>query len=421
MTCPQCGAPLSRSPQRRAVTCAHCGTRLEPEPSDSPEPAREPAPEDTARPLAYPASSSHAYRWLLGLVPTLVVYAFYLIIWRQAQPAPLPTSAPPLPTSAPEATPPAAPAPSPPPLVLPGLLLVPAARAGSGENLVAVMEDAGGRERWLGAFEGATGEVLWRWPLDPSRAALAEAPRSVIDDMLLMAGPNTVYGLDLKTGSLSWSRDTGGRVEGLCSGKGFAGLTFADRRFVAFSVATGSSVEGRPAACAEVQTSRSVAPNFSVVDGAGLQPPLPSRAPLSVQRALVPHKGTARVLLGRDVAGLPVVAVASGERWLWDARIGRGNAHRARLLMPPLAAVRNERVVVPYILANPGELRLASLELASGRVIWDEPLTTRDVEAHAPAAELRLSRAGTIYLSNGRGQLWVVGFDSQLAWKLGER
>jgi outer membrane protein assembly factor BamB len=333
--------------------------------------------------------------------------------------------------------------------VLPGLLLVPAARASDGEDLVgetrsypkeprrvsptveegnlghedlvAAVEEAGAqRKRWLGAFDGATGEVLWRWPLDRD-AGLVEAPRSVIDGMLLVASPSTVYALNPATGALAWSRDTGGRVEGLCSGKGFAGLSFPNRRFVAFSVATGSSVEGRPDACSEVMTSRSIAPNFSVVEGGRLVPPLPSRAPLHVQRALIPHKGTARVLLGTDASGLGRVAVASRERWLWDARLGGGDASRARLLSPPLAAVRNERVVVPYVLTDPGELRLASLDLASGRLIWDEALATREVEARAPAAELRLSRAGTIFFSNGEGELWVVGFDAQRAWKLGER
>jgi len=423
MSCPQCGAPLPRS-ARRAVGCDHCGSRLEPEVGEGPASTRrEPAPEDTGRPLSYPAASSHTYRWLLGLVPTLIAYGVYLFVWRQAQPTPLATAVPPRsPSSAPDVKPAPAPDPGPPPRVLSGLLLVPAARGRDAENLVAAVEEAGsGRERWLGAFDGATGEVLWRWRLDPSQPGLADALRSVIDGMLLVASPSTVYALSPETGALSWSRDTGGRALGLCSGNGFAGLSFPNRRFVAFSVATGSSVDGRPDACAEALTSKSVAPNFSVVEGSALEPPLPGRAPLDVQRALVPHKGTAQVLLGTDASGLARVAVASRERWLWDAGLGRGEAKRARLLSPPLAAVRNERVVVPYVLADPGELRLASLELASGRLIWDEALTTRDVEARAPNAELRLSRAGTIYFSNGKGQLWVVGFDAQPAWRLGER
>jgi hypothetical protein len=422
MVCPQCGAPLSPSTQRRAVTCEHCGSSLAPEPHDGPEPTGpNPSPEDTGRPISYPASSRHAFRWLLGVLPTLIVYALYLIVWRQAQPSPLPTAVPPRPGSTlPDVKPPKVPDSEPPPRVLPGLLLVPAARARDSEDLLAVVEDAGsGKKRWLGAFDGATGNVRWRWPLDRD-ASLADAPRSVIDGMLLVAGPNTVYALSPETGDLSWSRDTGGRVESLCSGDGFAGLSFPSRRFVAFSVATGSSVDGRPEACREALSSKSVAPNFAVVDGGALSPPLPSRAPLDVQRALVPHKGTARVLLGTDASGLARVAVASRERWLWDARLGRGDANRARLLRPPLAAVRNERIVVPYALTNPGELRLASLELASGRVVWDRALSTHDVETRAPDAELRLSRAGTIYFSNGKGQLWVVGFDAQPAWKLGE-
>jgi outer membrane protein assembly factor BamB len=371
---------------------------------------------------------------LLGLVPMLISYGFYLIAWRQAQPTPLPTVLPAVlparsPASAPDVKPAPAPDPGPPPRVLSGLLLVPAARSRDAENLVAAVEAGSGQERWLGAFDGATGEVLWRWPLDPSQPGLADALRSVIDGVLLVASPSTVYALSPDTGELSWSRDTGGRALGLCRGDGFAGLSFPNQRFVAFSVATGSSVDGRPDACAEALTSKSIAPNFSVVEGGALEPRLPRRAPLDVQRALVPHKGTARVLLGTDASGAARVAVASRERWLWDAGLGRGRAQRARLLSPPLAAVRNERVVVPYILADPGELRLASLELASGRLIWDEALelgltsgeATRDVEARAPNAELRLSRAGTIYFSNGKGQLWVVGFDAQPAWKLGER
>jgi len=425
MMCPQCGAPLPRGAKRRPVQCEHCGTRLEPDVGEAPAHPSEPSPEQTGRPLTFPTPPRHTYRTLIAVVPTLLAYGVYMFVWRQAQPQSAAASrsvATVAASTAPGSTPSKpTPEPGPAPRVFPGLLLVPAAHAGDADNLIAVVEEPGAqRKRWLAAFDGGRGDVLWRWSLDRD-PNLADAHRAAIDRMLLVASPGTVYALSLETGEVSWSRDTGGRVESLCSGDGYAGLSFPNQRFVAFSVATGSSVKGRPEACAEVLSSRSVAPNFSVVDGKAVDPPLPSRAPLDVQRVLVPHKGKARVVLGTDASRRARVAVASRDSWLWDARLGRGHANRARLLSPPLAAVRNERLVVPYVLDGPAELRLASLDLASGRLVWDEALTQRDVEARWPEAELRISRAGTIYFSNGKGQLWVVGFDSQLMWKLGER
>jgi len=425
MTCPQCGAPLPRDARRRAVTCEHCGSRLGPEVSETSEPTRpEPATDDTGRSFTFPTVPTRTYyRYLLGLVPTLIAYGAYVLMLGQWQPGtaqrrPAPTGSETMPTkTTPRDPPPTALGPL--PRLLPGLLLVPSAHAGDAENLVAVVEEPGPqRKRWLGKLDGMSGEPLWRWPLD---AALVEAPRAAIEGMLVMVGASTVQALDLESGQVAWSRDTGGRPDSLCSGDGYAGLSFPNRRFVAFSVATGESVKGRPDACARAFTSQSIAPNFSMLDGKAPDPPLPSRAPLEVQRTLVPHKGTARVALGTDGSGLARVAVATRSDWLWSARLGRGDANRARLLAPALAAVRNERVVVPYVLVNPAELRLASFELASGRLVWDELLTKTDVETRSPLAELRVAREGTIYFANGKGQLWVVGFDSQSIWKMGER
>jgi outer membrane protein assembly factor BamB len=114
------------------------------------------------------------------------------------------------------------------------------------------------------------------------------------------------------------------------------------------------------------------------------------------------------------------VAVASRKAWLWSARLGKASAADARLLSPPLAAVRNERVVVPYVLGDRSELHLASLELGSGRLVWDRLLSADFAESSAADAELRISRSGLIYFSSGLGQLWALGSDGQPIWKLGE-
>jgi hypothetical protein len=114
------------------------------------------------------------------------------------------------------------------------------------------------------------------------------------------------------------------------------------------------------------------------------------------------------------------VAVATSRAWVWSARLAQGRSGTPRFLVPPLAAVRNERVVVPYVLEPRTELRLASFELSSGRLAWDVSLSTERVKAEAPDAELRISRLGTIYFADGGGRLWATTFDSRPAWSLGE-
>jgi len=347
----------------------------------------------------------------------LIFYGAYWAFWHQAQrppaPAPSPRVEPPVQQA--RVAPPSRPSPR----VLPGLLLVPSLGGQAGDDLVAVLEGRPDGQRSLGALDGETGTVLWQRPL-AVEPALAEGARAWIDGMLVVASTARLFALNAGTGETSWVRDTGAVPTDVCAGKGYAGLLFSKGRFAAFSVATGSTVSGNAAACAEVLTSRSVAPNFSVIDGGVLEPPLPPRPPLQVERALVPHKGTVRVLLGSDRAQSARVAVASRTGWLWDARLGRGSADKARLLSPPLAAVRNDRIVVPYVLANPPELHLASLDIASGRLLWDQVLSTRSVEAGSPQAELRIARAGIIYFANGLGQLWAVGPDARPVWQLGE-
>jgi outer membrane protein assembly factor BamB len=250
---------------------------------------------------------------------------------------------------------------------------------------------------------------------------LGQGARAWVDGLLVVTSPSKVFGLNPESGETSWVRNTGAPPIELCAGPGFAGLRFPNERFVAFAVATGSGAAGSPLACKPLVTSRSAAPNFALVEGPVLDPPLPGRSPLRVERALVPHQGSVRVLLGSDPAAASArVAVASRKAWLWSARLGRVSAADARLLSPPLAAVRNERVVVPYVLVGSSELRLASLELGSGRLVWDRSLATGFRQSGADDAELRISRSGLIYFSSGLGRLWALESDGRPIWKLGE-
>jgi len=236
----------------------------------------------------------------------------------------------------------------------------------------------------------------------------------------LVLGADKVSALNPESGETLWTRDSGGPIRELCTGNGFAGLVFPDGRRAAFSITTGATLRDRTDACEPAVTSRSVAPNFTMVDGQGIQPPLPPRAPFrgGVARVLVPHKGTARVALASDRLAASV-AVAGRKSWVWSTRLAEGKSGVPRFLVPPLAAVRSERVVVPYVLD--AELRLASLELGSGRLAWDRSLTSKSAQAEAPDAELRVSQHGAIYFSDGRGRLWAIAFDSGSAWTWGEK
>ena len=421
--CLQCGAPLSlASLRQQSVRCEHCGSVIRPETAEGGESAQLPEPATPAPDVYTASASSHARRWWYGIVPALICYGAYWAFGSQSQ---SPTLPPPVrearvvPLSTP--SPGVVPSPTPSPRVLPGLLLVPSLGGNAGDDLVALIEGRPDGQRALGAIDGETGTVLWQRPLGPE-PALGEGARAWIDDMLVVASPAKLFALNAGTGETSWVRATDAPPIDLCAGQGYAGLLFPDRRFAAFSVTTGSSVSRSVDACAEVPTSRSVAPNFSFVEGDRLDPPLPARPPFLVQRALVPHKGSVRVLLGSDASQAARVAVASRKDWLWDARLGRDHAHQARLLSPPLAAVRNQRIVVPYqVSTTPPELHLASLDIASGRLEWDHVLSTRSIDAPDARAELRMARAGTSYFSNGLGQLWAVRADARPAWTSGEK
>lgn len=258
---------------------------------------------------------------------------------------------------------------------------------------------------------------------------VVEAPRGWLEGLLLVADTHRLYGINALSGKTAWVRDLGELPSDLCEGRGYAGLRFSNGRFEALAMATGARVNGDASRCQPIVTSRSVAPNFSIVEGAALPSLVPERPPLRPERALVPHRGVARVLLGSAPAapaaalaaeGAARVAVTSEESWLWDARLGRESAARAHLLTPALAAVRRERVVVPYVLSSPPELRLASLDLGSGRLLWDQLLSTSAVAQHSERAELRISSSGRIYFSNGTGQLWVIELDGQPIWQIGQ-
>lgn len=312
-------------------------------------------------------------------------------------------------------------------------MLVPSSRGHEGEDLILLEEERGPEaRRWLVARDGPTGDEVWRRPF-ASDPALADAPRALLEAVLLVPEAEKLLGVSPDSGETLWARELGALPSAVCRGQGYAGLRLSDGAFQAFAVATGSRVDGEGKTCEDVVTSRSVAPNFSLVEGAALERLAPGRPPLQVVRGLVPHAGTARVLLGTD-SPEPVraggaargarVAVASGKRWLWDARLGRGNADQARLLSPPLAAVRRERVLVPYVSMSAPELRLASLELGSGRLVWDVSISSDGVssdgaEQTTDRAELRISHSGEVYFFNGVGQLWVIGVDGRPAWSLG--
>jgi putative pyrroloquinoline-quinone binding quinoprotein len=415
--------------QGGAVTCEHCGSLIQgearerPAGPELPEAAQTEEPTGRAPEVLVAHGSNSRRRWLYGLVPTVMAYAV-IVGWSYAQRVTTPASLPPLGASGVAEA--AAHAPQPPPVPQPasrswpGLLLVPAVHGSSGEDLIALLGEVGPNgPRWLGALAGATGELLWQRPLAPD-PELGQGARTWVDGMLVVTSPSKVFGLNPESGETSWVRNTGAPPSELCAGQGFAGLRFPNERFVAFAVATGSAAVGSPEACKPLITSRSAAPNFALVEGPALDPPLPGRSPLRVQRALVPHQGSVRVLLGSElVAASARVAVASRKAWLWSARLGRADAADARLLSPPLAAVRNERVVVPYVLGEGSELRLASLELGSGRLVWDRSLSRGFSDSSTADAELRISRSGLIYFSSGLGRLWALESDGRPIWTLG--
>jgi outer membrane protein assembly factor BamB len=273
-----------------------------------------------------------------------------------------------------------------------------------------------GNERWLTARDPGSGRELWRRALDGS-AAPERILRVPLGDTLVVALPQALWGLDAGTGESSWQRARATAAVHACAAEREFGLVGADGSFAAYAIATGSPASLSRAACADVYASNAAAPNFEFVDATRAARWLPDGAGFRVKRGLLPRHGSARVVLGGESNGAASVGVVTGRRWLWEANVASEEPELAAFTEPPLAAVREECVVVAFV-AKSG-VRLTALGLESGERRWTTPLPgTADATA-AAASELAISRGGHVAYRAGSGEFWVLSLDTgAIEWTL---
>lgn len=303
---------------------------------------------------------------------------------------------------------------------LAGVVLVEEDNRADAFLILATPLEGNAEHRWLTARDPASGSELWHRPID-----VADAPERILripfGATLVVALSNELWGLDAGTGQSSWQRVRTTAAVRACASGGEFGLVGANGDFAAYTITTGSPVSIKRAACNDVYASNADAPNFEFVDAARTARWLPSGDGFRTKRGLQPRHGSAQVVLGAESNGAASVGVVTGRRWLWQANVASEDPELARLTTPPLAAVREERVVVPFV-AKTGVV-LTALDLESGERRWTTPLPqTTDAGAATGGSELAVSRGGHVAYRAGSGEFWVLSLDTgAIEWTLHEQ
>jgi hypothetical protein len=422
--CPRCGAPLPRAVEGITIrSCSYCHTTVE-VPADIPERL---SPQLLTK---FPALFMNR-RALIGslLAASFVIFVGTLATLNALQRPPPPTlrstAEPTTATPAIADTRPAEPA-CERLHALSGLVLV--RQNDDADALLLVVEPVttADKQRKLSARDPSSGRELWSHPVEFEGPA-EQILRIPMAETLVVAMPNRLWGLAPDDGQMSWERTTTSAPEQACAhGRDF-GLIDAAQSFSAYSAVTGSPTSLARPACEPVYDSRSDAPNFTFVDAATAARWLPQGDGFVVTRGLLPRQGAAQVVLGtqKDEAGSgsASVGVLSGRRWLWQANVANAAPSTASFTTPPLAAVREKRVVVPYV--SNQRVALTGLELTTGERLWTTVLPeSHDGPSSAPVArgsqsELAVARGGHAAYRTASGDLTVLNLDTGvIEWTL---
>jgi hypothetical protein len=271
---------------------------------------------------------------------------------------------------------------------------------------------------WIGAFSGKDGHLLWR---SEGYSWVAKGFRAIAGKWVIVADLlGLVRALDIATGKGVWKAKLASMPIRICASNDSLGFEMNDKKIEARSLSTG---QGQPLAglqdfCGPVYSTLSdEAPNFQVrskltQEGAGSRRrthPFEISG-TAIDRVLVPTSGRARVVLGHQSAGsaIPVVAVVAGGKVLWQKIIADKDPETASPSLAPKAAVRRERVVVPYEQGNPRVARLSCFSLASGKRQWDVELS----DAVPGDRRLAVSHDGKVFVATRNGALSVFDLET---------
>lgn len=409
--CPRCGAPRPHEDETGVLDCTYCGAPL---------PKRPPP-----RPPELPRKSSANWTHAAPIVGVLLLVTLGAVsAWRVTAPttteAPAAPAAPaPVPWVEPEVTAAGTAIKSEEYKVHPGLLLVP--NGGDMDALLVVLEPrqpATGSHQ-LALLNPSTGRALWQRPVEPPTKD--GSVRAVVGGSLMVANARSLSGLDPATGEIHWQRSVDAPIDGLCATGKDLGATLTKLGLRAFAMATGASLSPNPTRCDAVYSSRSAAPNFDYVEGSELRRWLPKGSAFGAVRGLLPQRGLARVVLGTEPGNPPSarVNIVTNRRWLWQATLAPRASARARLLVPPLASVRLDRVVVPYA-EQDGQLSVVAFNLVDGKRLWTQTLGEYDAQAPTRPEQL-VSLDGHVLFLDGYGKLSALNLSTGTEeWSIGQ-
>ena len=284
------------------------------------------------------------------------------------------------------------------------------------DDLVGGCRDSGSDSNyWIGAFDGRNGDRQWR---SQDLAWTSTGFRAVAEGIVIAAdGQGTVRALNAATGALLWTRESVGVPKQVCASSEAVGITTDSETIHLFALGNGSDLDFRAphGVCGPIYNSLSgEAPNFQMrsvlVKGELPRHARPSQIPgVAIDRVLVPTTGNARVVLGHATKDgtTPWAAVLAGRKILWQNPIPAGESPYEAIAPLPVAAVRRERLVVPYQEANSGPRRLASFELRSGIRVWDIALNSSGNDQRSVA----ISRDGQVFAPSHETIVKVLSLD----------
>ncbi|HSC85862.1 MAG TPA: PQQ-binding-like beta-propeller repeat protein [Polyangiaceae bacterium] len=235
---------------------------------------------------------------------------------------------------------------------------------------------------WFAAFDGKSGEPIWKTEPIAKDACESGSMRTLVGDVLISVdalGKAQAY--DAKNGQPRWAGLLGETARSACGTADWLKIAKSDRQDVVLAPATGKPAEApKTKDCPALATSsKDSNPGQRIIgwsdfDDYGL-PSLHAIQGLSAHRALVVDGSDVAFMLGSKSAGSQVAMIAAVQKKkvLWSDVVPGVDPLTTKVnVTTQLAAYGDGKLVVPYALKDSdGGMRMAAFDTATGRRIWD--------------------------------------------------
>lgn len=400
--CPSCGANVKIDPHRDVASCSFCGASSFIQREGRPAPERPP----NTRVIVVPRSSSAGLLFaLIGVFFAVAVGAgaFFATRGSTTSPSSRPVQGPS------RGAPPAKPSPAESVGIFTNRvpMLVDATGDGAPDLVVSFDYREGSAMRYAyGAFNGRTGEPLWR--TEDFGTTIFQTTAAVDKDRLFIADPKgNLIAYTLRDGKRQWQTSLGDKAARYCRAPepDSVRVITADKRTLVIDVRTGGQ---RPAADSG-KGSCSVLPgndrptyspeptgypdgrgplgveawvcgsvrvmgdrNFIMQDSCAPRMKLNPTGIQGMHIEFIVRHGEGWILIGSKEPGtrIPMVGFVTKGKPAWTTNVPDGNPLESRAGSPSRIAVAGGLVAVPYFVEARGP-RVAAFALDSGRRVWD--------------------------------------------------